>query len=126
MRRDRAGRTAPGKVICVMWTPDLRQAVAWCFHHRGDAEPGPLFRTRTGTHYTGSGFRAIWQRTMVRAVADGVLAERFTDHDIRAKAATDARAQGLDATALLGHSDPSVTQRHYLRGPAKVLPAGKK
>lgn len=62
---------------------------------------------------------------MVAAVADGVLSERFTDHDIRAKAAASAHAQELDATALLGHSDTRVTERHYLRGPAKVFPARK-
>ncbi len=89
---------------------------------RGDAKPEPLFRTRTGTPYTGSGFRAIWQRYMRSAIRDGVLRERFADHDIRAKSATDAVAQGLDATRLLGHSDPQVTHRHYLRGAAVVRP----
>ena len=105
---------------------NLRRAVLYVMSVRGDAEPGPLFRTRTGEHYTGSGWRANWQRAMHRAVADGVLAASFTDHDIRAKAAADARAQGLDPSALLGHSDPRVTSRHYLRGPAVVRPVDAK
>jgi hypothetical protein len=36
-------------------------------------------------------------------------------HDIRAKAATDARAQGLDSKSLLGHASESAHLR-YLRG----------
>ncbi len=36
-------------------------------------------------------------------------------HDIRAKAATDAKAQGLDSKSLLGHASESAHLR-YLRG----------
>jgi len=36
-------------------------------------------------------------------------------HDIRAASATDARAQGLDSKALLGHTTESSHNR-YLRG----------
>lgn len=36
-------------------------------------------------------------------------------HDIRAKAGTDADAQGMDATAFLGHEDANTT-KVYLRG----------
>jgi integrase len=40
-------------------------------------------------------------------------------HDLRAMAATDARAQGIDAQAMLGHTDAATT-RIYLRD--KVVP----
>jgi integrase len=38
--------------------------------------------------------------------------EDATLHDVRAKAATDAKKQGKNATALLGHSTESTTTRH--------------
>jgi integrase len=47
------------------------------------------------------------------AKAAGIVDVRF--HDIRAKAATDADAQGQDATALLGHKSAQTTAV-YLRG----------
>lgn len=47
------------------------------------------------------------------------LVERFTEHGIRAKHATDADEQGFDATTNLQHSDRRTTQS-YLRA-KKVL-----
>lgn len=42
--------------------------------------------------------------------------QRFVlDDNLRAKSATDADAQGMDATRLLGHADKRTTQT-YLRG----------
>ena len=52
-----------------------------------------------------------WWRKSV--ATSGVSDARW--HDLRAKAATDADAQGQDATALLGHRNPQTT-RTYLRG----------
>ena len=42
--------------------------------------------------------------------------------DLRAKHATDFEARGGDATAQLGHSNRSVTSRHYLRKPRVMVP----
>ena len=79
-----------------------------------------LFCTRRGSPYTVSGFSSIWQRKMVSAIEKGVLAERFTDQDIRRKAGSDT---DLDhATKLLAHSDSKVTQRHYRAKPERVKP----
>ncbi len=44
---------------------------------------------------------------------------RFTFHDIRGKAASDAD----DPAALLAHDDPKTTERVYRRKPRKVTPA---
>ena len=44
-------------------------------------------------------------------------------HDIRAMAATDARAQGIDPQALLGHTDAATT-RIYLRDRVVPVVAG--
>ena len=38
--------------------------------------------------------------------------ERFTWHDLRAKALTDTDAQGGDAQALAGHASAQMTQRY--------------
>ena len=53
---------------------------------------------------------------------DGVIKERFRDHDIRAKTASDTE---LDhAFKLLGHGDIKVTQQHYDRKARTVMPLG--
>lgn len=72
-----------------------------------------------GTPYTEWSFKSAWQRLMRRALDTGVIAERFTFHDLRALAAS-AHA---DPTRLLGHQDPRTTNRTYLRGPTRVTPA---
>src|SRR5262249_51537606 len=46
---------------------------------------GFVIRTRSGRPYTSEGFRACWQRTMNKAMRNGLIAERFTFHDLRAK-----------------------------------------
>ena len=48
---------------------------------------------------------------MGRAEQGGV---RFTFHDIRAKALTDAKQKGLDAQALAGHASQAMTD-HYIK-----------
>jgi hypothetical protein len=41
---------------------------------------------------------------MTKALAKNVLTEKFTEHDLRAKVASDISAS--PATYLMGHSDP--------------------
>src|SRR5690625_5041423 len=96
--------TKRGKQIIIGWTPELREAVAMA-----KALPRPvkglyLFSNREGQPYTGDGFRSIWQRAMKKAMELGVVKERFTEHDLRANAATDAEAQCKSAVALLAHA----------------------
>lgn len=40
--------------------------------------------------------------------------ERFTFHDIRAKAITDAKRMGMDAQSLAGRATSAMTE-HYLK-----------
>lgn len=49
---------------------------------------------------------------MRKALDRGVIDERFTEHDIRAKAATDADAAGMDARRLLAHQSQATTDRY--------------
>ena len=110
-----------GKERIITWTPTLREAVR-------DARllPRPvrgmyLFCTRTGSRYKTDGFRSIWQRKMRSALDSGVLGERFTTHDIRAKSASDAN--DLERTQdLLGHASNKVTRERYRRLPEHVKP----
>lgn len=94
------------------WSASLRSVV-----DRAKALPRPirgmyLFCTRRGQPYSDAGFKAMWNRVQVKWAEQG--GERFTFHDIRAKALTDAKALGLDAQALAGHSSPAMTE-HYIK-----------
>jgi len=79
-----------------------------------------LFCNRKGQPYTGNGFRSIWQRKMRSAIEAGVLKERFREHDIRAKAASDITKD--HAEELLGHHDGRITDKHYRRKLKIMLP----
>jgi integrase len=110
-----------GKQMMFQWTDPLAQAVKRIKALPRSIRGLHLFCTRRGQPYSGSGFRSIWQRTMKQALERGVLKERFTTHDIRAKAGTDAGNVGR-ASELLGHSDTRVTAKFYRRLPEKVQP----
>ena len=72
--------------------------------------------TRVAQHRA-DGFRAIWQRAMRKHVESGW--ERFTEHDLRAKVASDSESLDL-AQARMGHQTPNTTSRVYRRGPLEV------
>lgn len=72
---------------------------------------------RRGQAYTGGGFRAIWQRIMRKYVAAG--GQRFTFHDIRRKAISDAKTL-QDAFAISGHSSIDLTRGVYDAGVREV------
>jgi len=68
-----------------------------------------------------SNFDSQWQRTMKKALATTSLAERFTEHDLKAKTASDAE-NAEQASKLLQHHNTSTTQRIYRRKPEPVVP----
>lgn len=70
--------------------------------------------TSKGQPYSTYGFSSVWRRRRDKALAEGRITESYTWHDIRAKSATDAEEQGLNAQHLLGHTTPEQT-RVYLR-----------
>lgn len=100
------------------WTPALRAAVDKARNIERPIQSFYLFSTGTGRHITSSGFQTAWQRLMNKAVAEGHIQERFTFHDLRAKAGSEA----VDGTKLLGHQSPATTRRVYQRKPEKVKP----
>lgn len=80
-----------------------------------------LFGNKQGKPYTDSGFKCNWQKVQIKWSEQG--GERFTFHDIRAKALTDAKQMGMDAQSLAGHSSAAMTE-HYIkqRDYKKVVP----
>lgn len=106
-----------GKKQLWVWTPELRTIVEAAKGLRGNKVSSLwVFPSRTGTPYSIDGFQSNWARIRNKA---GLKGMHF--HDIRSFAGDEAEAAGLDATKFLGHSDPKVTRRHYLRRTAKIV-----
>lgn len=106
-----------GKRLAIEILPDLEKVLDRCWQ-LPNRNKYVLCR-RDGSRYTSEGFRAMWQRTMRRAVKRGVLATTFTFHDLRALAATKCATPEI-AMRLLGHSNISMTLRVYRRGIERV------
>jgi integrase len=56
-----------------------------------------------------------------RLLKETNIKDRFTEHDLRAKCASDAETLGR-AQQLLGHADSKITERVYRRKPEVVRP----
>lgn len=91
--------------------------------HKGHVGSTRLFHTRSGKPYyevndeghaisRPDAFNSMWQRAMSKWVKSG--GERFSEHDLRAKTASDA--DRLEhAQQLLDHADSNTTRRIYRR-----------
>jgi integrase len=115
-----------GKKLIIEWTDALRQAVDEVKAARPvDIAPW-LFCTKRGGCYVkdngeASSWDSMWQRFMDRVLAETEVKERFTEHDLRAKCASDA--QSLEhAQQLLAHATSATTKRIYRRRPERVKP----
>lgn len=115
-----------GKRMIIEWSPELLQTVELVKSVR-PAEGEYLFCTNEGECYfdeekgTASGWDSMWQRFMTRVIEETKVTERFTEHDIRAKSASDAETLE-HAKSLLAHADARITARVYRRKPEKVKP----
>lgn len=109
-----------GKDMVIRWSDALNDAVDAVRALKRPVTGLHLFCTRRGQPYTVNGFSAIWKRKMRKALEEGIIAERFTEHDIRAKTGSDAKKE--HATELLAHSDAATTERSYRRKAAVVTP----
>lgn len=111
----KTGKT--GKRVIYERTPDLDAVVARAKKLRGKVRGQYLLIGRGGQPYNANGFKAMWQRIQRKAIREEVIAERFTFHDLRAKAASDSTDD-----QFLGHADASTIKRHYKRKPFRVTP----
>lgn len=123
-------RNSSGKRTIYLWSDDLRQVVnevkaVW----KVDISPF-LFCNRFGEGFynekTGltSGWDSIWRRFMTRVENETKVKTRFTDHDLRAKCASDA--ESLEhARQMLAHADSKTTNRFYRRRPERVQTSRK-
>ena len=107
----RQGKTGQRQVMEI--TPELADVFARLKASR-EVFGLTLIRRRDGKAYTTNGFKAWWQRLQRKAIREKAIKERFTFHDLRAKAATDADDQGHDPQALLGHTTRKQTEA-YIR-----------
>lgn len=104
--------------------PERKTAVEDAKHVRPALSPF-LFCNRRGEGYlnerTGRapGFASMWQHFMARVLEETKVTEHFTEHDLRAKAGSDA-ASLERARALLQHADTSTTLAIYRRKPERV------
>jgi integrase len=114
-----------GKRIIIEWSDDLKFAVDQVTKLRKKVLSVWLFHTNQGQPYlkkngTANGFDSIWQRFMLKAVSTTELKEKFTEHDLRAKVASDIEFN--HAKSLLGHSNSDITNRVYRRKPETLKP----
>jgi len=115
-----------GKSMIIEWSDDLKFAVDQIMKLRKKILSLWVFHTNLGQPYikengTANGFDSIWQRFMKKALAKTSLAIRFTEHDLRAKVASEIEIE--HAKILLGHSDSRTTERIYRRKVALAKPS---
>lgn len=114
-----------GKTSIYTLNPERLEAIDACKAARPKDICQWLFCNRMGQPYfndkegTTSGFDSIWQRFMKRILEETKVTERFTEHDIRAKAGSDAK-DVEEARKLLGHETVAMTKKSYRRAPEVV------
>lgn len=77
-----------------------------------------VFTTRDGNPYTDAGFSATWQRAITAALAEKIIARRFTFHDLRAYYTTQHKSQYGNLPEL--HADAKTTAKVYDRSRVSV------
>jgi len=115
-----------GKSMVIEWSDYLRFTVDEIKNKRKKINSIWLFHTNKGQSYvkadaTANGFDSIWNRFMNKALNETKLTERFTEHDLRAKVASDLSSE--HAQMLLGHTTQEITNRIYRRKPNNVKPS---
>lgn len=110
--RFKQGKT--GKRLIVRWSDALVETIEAAAQLPVGVESIHIVCNASGQPYSSSGFQTAWQRH-IKTFDDKV--ERFTFHDLRAKAASD----GQDGR-LLGHASAAILHRVYQRKPELVSP----
>lgn len=101
------------KKLIIGWSPKLRWAVNE-LKKMQKIYSDCLVCQVNGKPYTDEGMSTKWQRLIDAAMEKGVITERFTFHDIRAKAVSDEEDLNK-ASRAAGHTSTKTTQKHYDR-----------
>lgn len=110
-KQQKAKKRRAGTELTIESSPELDELIAEAkaLHKVERLSHYLLHPTGKSTPYGYDGVKGAFDRARAKAgVKDATL------HDIRAKAATDAEAEGLNPQELLGHKSPGMTER-YLR-----------
>lgn len=113
--------------LIIQWSDELRSAITSAKAARPDKSSNFLFCNKLGEGYfdesTGraGGWESMWRGFVGRVMRETQITERFTEHDLRAKCASDAETLE-HATLLLAHADSKITERVYRRKPKIVKP----
>jgi len=119
-----------GKRTIYSWDAELRDCVEKAKASR-PALSAYLFCNRSGNGYvneekgTAAGWKSMWQRFSARVLTETKVEINFTEHDLRAKCASDAETLE-HARALLSHADARTTDKIYRRKPEKIASLGVK
>lgn len=105
--------------LLMTWSDTLKTCVDRARKLRGNIRSLYIFCRRDGKPYTSSGFNSMWARVMNNALEKGLIQERFTFHDIRAKSYTDEKT--LEGRRRLGHKSAAMGAT-YERGFKEVTP----
>ena len=120
-------RNTTGKRIIIDWSTELREAFEMARVARPVHIAPWVFCNKRGECYfdevkeTASGWDSMWRRFMARVLKETKVEQRFTEHDLRAKCASDAETLE-HARLLLAHADGKLTDRVYRRKPERVKP----
>jgi len=115
-----------GKKLIIEWSDELRALIEEITRLRKKIYSIWLFHTNKGQPYikpdaSANGFDSIWGRFMDKVMTRTNVTERFTEHDLRAKVASDTESD--HARQLLGHASSEITERIYRRKANKVKPS---
>lgn len=116
-----------GKRLIIGWSDELFEAVALAKESRPLKLSPLLFCNGRGECYfdelTGraGGWDSMWAGFVERVLAETKIKNRLTEHDLRAKCASDA-ATLEHAQALLGHANSNLTERVDRRKTQLVKP----
>ncbi len=116
-RAKQRGKKRERLVEVIAITPALNALLdrLWALHQERGVDCLYVFPTRDNNPYTARGFKTLWQRCVVDAIAEKVLSEsdRFTFHDLRAYYTTQHKTLYGELPDL--HSNPATTARVYDR-----------
>lgn len=116
-----------GKRLIIGWSEEVRAAVAMAKTARPVKLSPFIFCNRLGKCYfdevTGraGGWDSMWRGFSTRVLQETKVEQKFTEHDLRAKCASDASSLE-HARSLLAHADSRLTDRVYRRKPEFVAP----